>query len=172
MLLASDCELNGRIPPMFPWLRVLSRLLSDTRHNTSTWACAEEYSVLVFNKYWILERTRSFHLVYLQQHISPGSFAQRLIVNTAVVQTMFFLIWLQQIQHVKVCCVWVKERDHEWDQNGFFIVSTETSLKHLLLYPNAPNIDLDDMQFNLHGEGQDQTAVCAWISVPAESTSV
>lgn len=33
-----------------------------------------------------------FHLVYLQQHISPGLFAERLVVNIAVVYTMFILI--------------------------------------------------------------------------------
>lgn len=57
-----------------------------------------KYLILVFNRMRLrvcmtLGGAGSiFHLVYLQQHISPGLFAERLVVNIAVVYTMFILI--------------------------------------------------------------------------------
>lgn len=70
-------------------------------------------------QYWYVNNAEYyrgfFHLVYLQQQVSPGSFAQRLVVNPAVVKAVFFLNRLRQ--HVK-SCVWVKETP--WDTRMTF----------------------------------------------------
>lgn len=60
--------------------------------NTSIYSTITEY------RRWI---GRKFYPVNLQQNIGPRSFAQGLIVNTTVVQAVYFLNWLKKCNMFK-----------------------------------------------------------------------